>query len=217
MAKWKVRRPLKVGNCPNFLACRWNATYHWKELDKGYNFSLDLTSIKGLHTKLWASKVARIPILRFFGLSFWGPGTKWHLGASLVVRHRKYYKGKMVASPKSRSWWVLWVRVCLWWPKVFQLCTLTNLLFDLCRSMWVIDMLVNLPSPHPKAPTHPSTHEMLRVRERVATPSPSIVFTFGLAVESIKELRGVLGVFTWFPLSWFFFSCRIVVLFFYFC
>jgi hypothetical protein len=32
-------RPLKVGNCLNFLACRWYVTYHWKTLDKGYNFS----------------------------------------------------------------------------------------------------------------------------------------------------------------------------------
>jgi hypothetical protein len=32
-------RPLKVGNCPNFLACRWRAIYCWKVLDKGYNFA----------------------------------------------------------------------------------------------------------------------------------------------------------------------------------
>jgi hypothetical protein len=38
--------------------------YRWKALDKGYNFTLNLTSIGGLHTKLWDSKVARIPISR---------------------------------------------------------------------------------------------------------------------------------------------------------
>jgi hypothetical protein len=35
-------------------------------------------------------------------------------------------RGKVVASPKSRSWWVFWVRVCPWFvyaPKVLQLCT----------------------------------------------------------------------------------------------
>jgi hypothetical protein len=35
-------------------------------------------------------------------------------------------KGKVVASPKSEPWWVLWVYVCPWLvvaPKVFQLCT----------------------------------------------------------------------------------------------
>jgi len=56
--------------------------------------------------------------------------------------------------------------------------------------MWVIEFLVNLPSPHPGAPTHPFTPEMLRAREHTLTPSPSVVFTFGLIVESIKELGG---------------------------
>jgi hypothetical protein len=36
--------------------------YCWKDLKKGYNFALNLTSIGGLHTKLWASKAARILI-----------------------------------------------------------------------------------------------------------------------------------------------------------
>jgi hypothetical protein len=44
-------QPLKVGNRPNFLTCRWHATYRWKSL-KGYNFALDLVSIGGLHAKL---------------------------------------------------------------------------------------------------------------------------------------------------------------------
>jgi len=35
-----------------------------KDLDKGYNFVWDLTSIRGLNTKLWASKVTRVSILR---------------------------------------------------------------------------------------------------------------------------------------------------------
>jgi hypothetical protein len=45
---------LKVGNCPDFLTCRWRATYRWKALDEGYNVALDLISIEGLQTKLWA-------------------------------------------------------------------------------------------------------------------------------------------------------------------
>ncbi len=35
-------------------------------------------------------------------------------------------RGKVVASPKSRMWWVLWVRVCLWFLlayRVLKLCT----------------------------------------------------------------------------------------------
>ncbi len=55
----------------------------------------------------------------------------------------------------------------------------------------MIEVLVNLPSPHPGASTHPSTPEMLRAKERTPTPSPSIVVTFRFAVECIKELGGV--------------------------
>ncbi len=47
-----------------------------KAFDEGYNFVLDLISIRGLHTKLWASKVTRIPnfkISKFpFGSPIWG-------------------------------------------------------------------------------------------------------------------------------------------------
>jgi hypothetical protein len=32
-------RPLKVGNRPDFLVCRWHVTYRWKALDEGYNFA----------------------------------------------------------------------------------------------------------------------------------------------------------------------------------
>jgi hypothetical protein len=35
----------------------------WKAFDNGYNFALDLAFIGGLHKKLWASKVAEIPII----------------------------------------------------------------------------------------------------------------------------------------------------------
>ncbi len=61
-------------------------------------------------------------------------------------------RGKVVASPMSRSWWVLWVRVCLWLVHVGR-CSkpaLINFLFSLCRSMSMIELLVNLPSPIPE-------------------------------------------------------------------
>jgi hypothetical protein len=42
-------------------------------------------------------------------------------------RGTKYtIRGKVVASPKSRPWWVLWVWICRWLvlaPKVLELCT----------------------------------------------------------------------------------------------
>jgi len=49
-------------------------------------------------------------------------------------------------------------------------------------------LLVNLPNPHLGALAHPSNPEV-RIRENAPT-LPFVVFTFGLAVESIKELTG---------------------------
>ncbi len=87
-------RPLKVRNRLNIFACRWHATYQWKDLDKGYNLAWNFTSIRGLYTKLWASKVIEVPILKFSGLPLGSLGTKWHLGVSPMARHKVYYKGE---------------------------------------------------------------------------------------------------------------------------
>jgi len=124
------------------------------------------------------------------------PGTKWHLGAGPVAKHRVYYKGEGdgFAPPPSLGHGESYESVFARGLSVHQRCSsyaLTNLLFGFCRSMWVINMPVNLPNPHPKAPACPSTFEMLQARERAPTPFPSIVFIFGLVVESIKELAGV--------------------------
>jgi hypothetical protein len=39
-----------------------------KTFDEGYNFALDLTSIEGLHTNLWAFKVTNLPISKILRL-----------------------------------------------------------------------------------------------------------------------------------------------------
>jgi hypothetical protein len=84
---------IKVQNRLDFLMCRWCATYRWKAFDEGYNFALNFTSIEGLHTKLWASKVMGVLILGISGLSFGSLGTKLHLGVGPVARHMEYYMG----------------------------------------------------------------------------------------------------------------------------
>jgi hypothetical protein len=94
-------RPLKVKNRPDSLTCMWHATYRWKALDEGYNFSLDLISIQGLHKKLWLSKVARISIVKISGLQLGSRKTKWHLGAGPMARHIVYYKGGRWWLPSS--------------------------------------------------------------------------------------------------------------------
>jgi hypothetical protein len=103
----------KVRNRPDLLGCRWRATYRWKSLDESYNFALDCTSIQGLLAKLWGSKVPRVLASGISGLPrdsesrerkaiwMWAP---WR-GPEYTIR------GKVVASPKSRAWWVLCVRV----------------------------------------------------------------------------------------------------------
>jgi hypothetical protein len=58
--------------------------------------------------------------------------------------------------------------------------TLTNLLFGLCKFMWIIDLLITHHNPHPRAPTRPSTLEVLWVRKCTPTPCPFIVFTLDL-------------------------------------
>jgi hypothetical protein len=108
------------------------------------------------------------------------------LGTEYTIR------GKVVASLKFRLWWILWIHVCPWFvraPKCFNY-ALTNLLVGLCRSVWVIELLVNFPSPHPEAPARPFTLEVLQANEHAPNLFPSVVFTFGLVVGSIKELGG---------------------------
>jgi hypothetical protein len=73
---------------------RWNATYRWKDINKGYNVSLDLISIGGFHTTLWGPKVARVQTLAISGLPLGSPKTKCHLDVGLVGNHRIYYKGE---------------------------------------------------------------------------------------------------------------------------
>jgi hypothetical protein len=113
--------------------------YVEKLYKKGYNFALDLTSIKGMHKKLWASKVVKVPILGISRLPTW-------------ANHKKYYKGEGGGFPSlghDKSCEFVYVGG----SSVHQKCSnyaLTNLLFSLCKSIWIIDSLVFCPNPIPK-------------------------------------------------------------------
>jgi hypothetical protein len=61
---------------------------------EGYNFALNLISIEGLYTKLWAPKVIGVPTLGILRLTFGSLETKCHLDVGLVKRHKVYYKGE---------------------------------------------------------------------------------------------------------------------------
>ncbi len=95
-------RPLKVKNRHDFLACKWSATYRWKTFNKGYNFALDLIPIEGLHAKLWATKIVRVPVVGISGLPLESLNTKCHLDASPVAIRRVYYKGEGGDFPQVR-------------------------------------------------------------------------------------------------------------------
>jgi hypothetical protein len=101
----------KSQNRPDFLACKRRATYHWKALDKGYNFALDLIAIAGLHAKLCTPKIVKVPTVGISGLPLGSLETKNHLDVVPMERHRVYYTGKVVASPKSGLWWILCVQI----------------------------------------------------------------------------------------------------------
>ncbi len=66
-----------------------------------------------------------------------------------------------------------------------------NLLFGFCRSVWVIDLLVILLSPHLETPTGLSTPEVLRTKKHAPTPTLLLFSPFGFIVESIKEFETV--------------------------
>ncbi len=104
-------------------------------------------------TPNWESLDSHLGILRqndIWVLVLW-PGTEYTI------------REKVVASPKFGPWWVLFVRVCPWLVCAPKCCNyaLTNLLFSLCKSIWVIELLVNLFNPHLRAPAHLSTPEVL--------------------------------------------------------
>ncbi len=54
-------RPLKVGNRCLLDVRSERATWHWKDLDEGYNFGLDLVTIQVRSRELWRFKVPGVP------------------------------------------------------------------------------------------------------------------------------------------------------------
>ncbi len=82
--------------------CRWSATHYWKALDKGYNFVSNLITIGGLHRKLCALKVARIPTVGISGVPLGSPRTKIHLDVAPVESCKVYYMGKGDGFPQVR-------------------------------------------------------------------------------------------------------------------
>jgi hypothetical protein len=106
------------------------------------------------------------------------------LGIENIIR------GKVVVSPKFRSWWVCEF-VFAHGSSVHRKCSnyaLTNLLFGLCRFVWVIDLFLTCPNSHPIAvPLYPWS----AMNWGAYLNSLSFqCFHLGFVVEFIKELGG---------------------------
>ncbi len=130
--------------------CRGRATYLWKVLETSIESKVYQKNYR--HPKWWESQFRKFQ-------NFW-PGSLekndiWVQPLWLVIENN--IRGKFVISPKFGLWWILWVHACLLWVRAPKMSNyaLTNLLFDLCRSIWIIDLLVTCPSPHFKIPTCP--------------------------------------------------------------
>jgi len=171
--------------------CRWLATYHWKALHEGYNFALDLISIGGLHTKLWAPKVSGDLVVGISGLPLGSPRTKCNLNVGPMPRHKVYYKGEGVCFPQVRA------MVSLVSPSLIMACFSTKNVramhlptccLVLCRSMWMNDclLLFLVPSRSSSTPLYPQ-----RVASQGACPNSLLFhyFHFKFTFESIKELE----------------------------
>jgi hypothetical protein len=101
-------------------------TYRWKNLDKGYNFSLDLIAIRGLNKKLCAFKAAKVIVVRISELPLGSPMTKSHLDVAPMKSYKVYYKGEGGGFPQVQAVVSLVCSSCPWFvvtPKVLQLCT----------------------------------------------------------------------------------------------
>jgi hypothetical protein len=107
-------RPQKVGNWPNLLNYRGRVTYCWKALDESYNFASYHIAIRGLLTKLWGSKVARVPFGAISRLPLGSPGKNSHLDVAFVESYRVYYKGEGGGLPQVRDVVSLMCLCCPW-------------------------------------------------------------------------------------------------------
>jgi len=120
------------------------------------------------------------------------PKTKWYLDVGFVAMHKKYYNGEGDGFPPSLSCGEFCESMFARGSFMQQKCSnyaLTNLLFGLCKSMWIIDTFVTHPNPHPETPARLTTPNVVSQR---AYPNPLsfCCFHLGLVIESIRELGG---------------------------
>jgi hypothetical protein len=150
----------RVGNRPLPDIRIGSVTWSWKALEESYNFGSDLVAIRLCSRELWALKVPRLQPGHFrdnFGTPTWESREKEPFGCSPRGVENTIW-GKVVASPESRPWWVLCVKVPVACPNTQGCpeCELTLLWLVLgCR--FKLDILVPLPNLIPGLLARPST------------------------------------------------------------
>jgi hypothetical protein len=104
-------------------------------------------------------------------------------------RSAKYtIRGKVMASPKSEPWWVLWIRVCPWFvlaPKVPKLCTNQIVVWfvQIHVSDWKFVILLSPIKELQHAPLPPKCCKLGSVPWLLVLP----LFTSDFQFEFIKE------------------------------
>jgi hypothetical protein len=154
------------------------ATYRWKACDEGYNFALDLITIEGLHTNLWAPKVARINCENF-KIPCGSLETKNHLDVAPVERCKVYYNREGGAFSQVQAVESLLNMSCPWCiltPKVFKLCS-NHLVLVLCRSVWVVEACQFFLIPCRSSNTFPYPSKVLWARERAPILYSFVIFS----------------------------------------
>jgi hypothetical protein len=149
----------------------------------------------GLHAKLWAPKVARVPFVGISGLPLGSLRTKSHLDVAPVERCKVYYKGRGGAFHEVRAMVSLVNPSCSWLvlaPKVLKLCT-NHLVLVLCRFVWIVEdsQFFLVPFRSSSTPLYPWS----AVSQGLCPDSlPFHCFHFRLSFESIKEFGSALGM-----------------------
>jgi hypothetical protein len=177
--------PLNVGNRPDFLVCKWHATYHWRLLTRATTL-LQTSSQSEVFTQSYGN-----PTRGNFETPTWeSHETKCHLDVVLVERRREYYKGEGGGFPQVWAVVSLVSPSCPWLilaPKVLQLCT-NHLVLVLCRSVWVIEACQFFLVPSRSSSTPLYLSKVLRAKERAPTPCFSTIFLFGTHFWILKVL-----------------------------
>jgi hypothetical protein len=120
---------MRVGGVPHNVGKIWTRLQLFFRPHLNWRFSQEVKS----------SKMAGVPISGFWDSWVGSPKKNdiWVQPPWPIIENT--IRGKVVVFSKFRSWWVLWVCVCLWLictPKVFQLCIneLVVWFVQICRS-----------------------------------------------------------------------------------